>query len=59
VGEVVLVGTPADVERLRREDPAAGKAWRRAVRERLGGLMKAGGHVVGFTDRGEYVVVIN
>ncbi|WP_345559913.1 GNAT family N-acetyltransferase [Nonomuraea rosea] len=59
MGEVVLVGTPADIERLRREDPAAGKAWRRAVREKLGGLMKAGGHVVGFTDRGEYVVVIN
>ncbi|MFC4112276.1 GNAT family N-acetyltransferase [Nonomuraea zeae] len=58
-GDVVLVGTPADVERLRRVDPAAGRAWRRAVREQLGGLMKAGGQVVGFTDRGEYVVVIN
>ncbi|WP_433431279.1 GNAT family N-acetyltransferase [Nonomuraea sp. CA-141351] len=56
-GDVVLVGTPADVERLRREDPAAAKAWRLAVRDTLGGLMKAGGRVVGFTDRGEYVVM--
>ncbi|MFI7633339.1 GNAT family N-acetyltransferase [Nonomuraea sp. NPDC049400] len=56
-GNAVLVGTPADVERLRREDPAAAKAWRLAVRDALGGLMKAGGQVVGFTDRGEYVVI--
>ncbi|GAA3259349.1 hypothetical protein GCM10020216_098270 [Nonomuraea helvata] len=55
-GDAVLVGTPADVERLRREDPAAAKAWRLAVREALGGSMKDGGRVVGFTDRGEYVV---
>ncbi|MEV0229582.1 GNAT family N-acetyltransferase [Nonomuraea sp. NPDC050786] len=55
-GDVVLVGTPPDVERLRREDPAAAKAWRLAVRDALGGSMKDGGRVVGLTDRGEYVV---
>jgi predicted GNAT superfamily acetyltransferase len=55
-GGTVLVGTPADVERLRREDPAAAAAWRLAVRDTLGRLMKEGRRVVGFTDRGEYVV---
>ncbi|MGW0808088.1 GNAT family N-acetyltransferase [Nonomuraea sp. NPDC002799] len=58
-GNVLLAGTPADVERLRREDPAAAKAWRGAMREVLGGAMKTGGQVVGFTDKGEYVVVLN
>ncbi|RSM97679.1 GNAT family N-acetyltransferase [Nonomuraea sp. WAC 01424] len=56
VAVVVLVGTPHDVERLRREDPAAARAWRAAVRKVLGGLMEAGGRVDGFTDRGDYVV---
>lgn len=55
-GGTVLVGTPADVERLRREDPAAAAAWRLAVRDTLGRLIKAGWRVVGFTERGEYVI---
>ncbi|MFI7134040.1 GNAT family N-acetyltransferase [Nonomuraea sp. NPDC050153] len=55
-GGTVLVGTPADVERLRREDPAAAAAWRLAVRGSLGRLMRTGWRVVGFTDRGEYVL---
>lgn len=55
-GPVVLVGTPGDIETLRREDPGAGKAWRLAMREVLGGLMRDGAEVVGFTDRGEYVL---
>ncbi|MET9241863.1 GNAT family N-acetyltransferase [Nonomuraea sp. NPDC003709] len=55
-GGTVLVGTPADVERLRRENPAAAAAWRLAVRDALGRRMKAGWRVVGFTERGEYVV---
>ncbi|TDE32847.1 GNAT family N-acetyltransferase [Nonomuraea mesophila] len=54
--DVVLVGTPPDVERLRREDPAAARAWRAAMREVLGGLLDAGGHVVTLTNHGEYVV---
>ncbi|MEO3800439.1 hypothetical protein [Nonomuraea sp. B1E8] len=37
-GDVVLVGTPPDIERLRRADPAAARAWRAAMREVLGGL---------------------
>ncbi|WP_327090864.1 GNAT family N-acetyltransferase [Nonomuraea sp. NBC_01738] len=55
-GATVLVATPPDIETLRRGDPGAGKAWRMAVRDVLGGLMRDGGSVVGFTDRGEYVV---
>jgi predicted GNAT superfamily acetyltransferase len=57
--DVVLVGTPRDVEALRREDPAAARAWRSAMREVLGGLMEAGGKVGAFTDGGDYVVVVN
>ncbi|MEV0994797.1 GNAT family N-acetyltransferase [Nonomuraea sp. NPDC050202] len=56
---VLLVGTPRDVERLRRQDAGKAMAWRMAVREALGGAMAAGARVAGFTERGEYVVVIN
>ncbi|MET7465700.1 GNAT family N-acetyltransferase [Nonomuraea sp. NPDC005501] len=55
-GPVVLVATPHDIETLRRRDPGAAKAWRLAVRDVLGGLMREGGRVVGFTDAGAYVV---
>ncbi|MCK2217600.1 GNAT family N-acetyltransferase [Actinomadura sp. ATCC 31491] len=58
-GEVVLVATPPDIEQLRRADPAAAREWRAAVRTVLGGLMGAGGEVIGFTDRGEYAVAVN
>ncbi|TYB68411.1 GNAT family N-acetyltransferase [Nonomuraea sp. PA05] len=54
---VLLVGTPRDVERLRRQDAAAARAWRMAVREALGGALDAGARVSGFTERGEYVVI--
>ncbi|MEU8245000.1 GNAT family N-acetyltransferase [Nonomuraea sp. NPDC048916] len=56
-GPVVLVATPPDIETLRRADPGAGRAWRLALREVLGGLMARGSQVAGFTDKGEYVVV--
>nr|WP_279633919.1 GNAT family N-acetyltransferase [Microbispora fusca] len=52
----VLVAVPADMETLRRRDPATAAAWRHAVREVLGGLMAEGGRVTGFAD-GCYVVV--
>lgn len=57
-GDVLLVGTPRDVERLRREDPEAGRAWRAATRRVLGGLMEAGGRVDGLTAEGDYVVAM-
>jgi len=52
----VLVGVPADVERLRVTDPAAAAAWRRSVRQVLGGLLTDGAHVNGFARAGWYVV---
>ncbi|MFD9939917.1 GNAT family N-acetyltransferase [Nonomuraea sp. NPDC059023] len=58
-GPVVLVATPRDIETLRRENPEAGKAWRMALREVLGGLMGEGARVVDFTDRGEYVLKLS
>ncbi|GGO70986.1 GNAT family N-acetyltransferase [Nonomuraea cavernae] len=56
-GAVVLVATPPDIESLRRADPGAGRAWRLALREVLGGLMVRGSQVAGFTENGEYVVI--
>ncbi|MFI9590035.1 GNAT family N-acetyltransferase [Nonomuraea sp. NPDC052265] len=56
--DVVLVGTPRDVERLRGQDPAAARAWRAAMREVLGALMDSGGRVEGLTDHGDYVVTL-
>ncbi|MFF0860457.1 GNAT family N-acetyltransferase [Nonomuraea sp. NPDC003560] len=56
--DVVLVGTPHDVERLRVHDPAAARAWRTAMREVLGGLMESGGRVDGLTGQGDYVVTL-
>ncbi|MGR6920678.1 GNAT family N-acetyltransferase [[Actinomadura] parvosata] len=52
----VLVAVPEDVEGLRRADPGAGKAWRHAVREVLGGLMAEGHAVTGFSGKRYYVV---
>lgn len=57
-GPVALVGTPADIEALRRDEPSAAMAWRLATREVLGGLMADGGRITGFTRNGEYVVLI-
>ncbi|MEV0431028.1 GNAT family N-acetyltransferase [Micromonospora sp. NPDC050495] len=54
-GRVVLVRVPPDIEWLRREQNVSARAWRRAVREALGGLMTEGA-VVGFARSGWYVV---
>ncbi|MFC6082045.1 GNAT family N-acetyltransferase [Sphaerisporangium aureirubrum] len=55
-GGTALVATPQDIETLRRTDPEAARAWRYAVRESLGGLMRRGGRVTGLTSAGEYLV---
>ncbi|MFB4263570.1 GNAT family N-acetyltransferase [Nonomuraea sp. GTA35] len=52
----VLVAVPEDIEGLRQADPGAGKAWRHAVREVLGGLMAEGHAVTGFSGKRYYVV---
>jgi predicted GNAT superfamily acetyltransferase len=55
-GRTVLVEIPADIERLRQDDPGKAKAWRLAVREVLGGLMAEGAEVTGFHGKRCYVV---
>jgi predicted GNAT superfamily acetyltransferase len=55
-GDVVLVGVPADIEALRTGDPALAGEWRAALRAVLGGLLAAGGRVLGFTLNGSYAV---
>ncbi len=54
--EVLLCATPADVVRLRREQPAAATAWRSALRDTLGAAMEDGYRVTGFTRSGWYVL---
>lgn len=54
--EVVEVPTPEDVVVLRRTDPDEAAEWRRRVRHELGGRLADGGHVVGFTREGIYLV---
>ena len=54
--DLLLVGIPPDVERMRAEQPDLARSWRAAVREVLGGLMADGGRVVCFTRDGQYVV---
>jgi predicted GNAT superfamily acetyltransferase len=51
------VPTPEDIVVLRRTDPAAALAWRRRVRDELGGRLARGGTVTGFTRDGEYLVL--
>jgi predicted GNAT superfamily acetyltransferase len=51
-----LVRVPRDIETVRRQDAAAARRWRRAVRHVLGGLMAEGGRVTGFDRVGWYVV---
>lgn len=55
-GRVLLVQTPSDIETLRRTDPGSALAWRRAVREVLGGLLDEGARVTGFTAEGHYIL---
>ncbi|MEV7009245.1 GNAT family N-acetyltransferase [Streptosporangium sp. NPDC051022] len=52
----VLVGVPADIETLRKSDPACAAEWRRAVRDVLGELLAEGARVRGFDRAGWYIV---
>jgi predicted GNAT superfamily acetyltransferase len=54
---MAVVATPEDIVVLRRTDPAGAAAWRRRVRNELGGPLAAGARVAGFTRDGEYLVV--
>jgi predicted GNAT superfamily acetyltransferase len=55
-GDTSLVGVPADIEALRRTDPAAAQLWRVAVREVLTELVANGSLITGFDRVGGYVV---
>jgi predicted GNAT superfamily acetyltransferase len=52
----VLVGVPADIERLRETDPRRAADWRLAVRDVLGALLTEGATVRGFDRAGWYIV---
>lgn len=51
-----LVAVPGDVERLRRQDPAAAAAWRLAVRDVMVPRLAAGWRVAGFSRDGYYLL---
>jgi predicted GNAT superfamily acetyltransferase len=53
----ITVPTPDDIVVLRRTDTAEASSWRLRLREELGTPLATGGHVVGFTRNGEYVVL--
>ena len=52
----LAVPTPGDIVDLRRTDPAAAAAWRRRIRDELGGALGTGARVASFTRSGEYVL---
>ena len=55
-GGPVRLRLPADVERLRAEQPQVARAWREAVRDVLGPLLDAGRRTTGMTAQRELVV---
>lgn len=52
----VACAVPADIERMRHDDPQLALAWRLAVREVLGGAMQAGYRIAGFSRPGYYML---
>lgn len=48
--------TPPDVELLRAQDPAAAGRWRAALEQGLGGALRQGYRVTGFTRSGWYLL---
>lgn len=55
----VLVAIPRDIEAIRAADRARAAAWRRALRETLGGLLAEGARILDFAEAGGYVVERN
>ena len=51
-----LVGVPADIEAMRRSEPARAAEWRTALRDVLSPLLAGGSRVTGFDRSGWYVV---
>jgi predicted GNAT superfamily acetyltransferase len=52
----LLIQVPQDIVALRREEPAAGRAWRLALRETLTRMLSAGYEITGATRDGWYVL---
>jgi predicted GNAT superfamily acetyltransferase len=50
------VAVPEDIETLRRRDPELSRAWRAAVREKLGAAFESGFHITGFSLNGGYLL---
>lgn len=55
-GRVALIEVPADIEGLRVQDRALATLWRETLRDVLGGLLRSGARVTGFTRFGCYVI---
>ncbi len=55
-GAILTCATPPDIVAMRRSDPDAALAWRRALRQTLGSKMSDSHEVVGFTRAGAYVL---
>lgn len=55
-GSALLLAVPADIEQIRRDDPAKATRWRVALREALGTGMAGGAAVRGFDRDGWYVL---
>lgn len=55
-GRAVLVGLPADIERLRIQDPEVAQRWRSATRAAFTDLLSRGWTAVDFTSDGYYVL---
>lgn len=55
-GDVLLCATPDSIVALRRNDPSSALRWRHALRDTLGGAMRSGHGVAGFTRSGWYVL---
>ena len=54
----LAIATPDDIVALRGVDPAAARAWRIDLRQRLVAALERGGRIVGFSPAGEYLVDI-
>jgi predicted GNAT superfamily acetyltransferase len=54
--DVALAQVPADIEALRQEDPALGRAWRESLRRALGPALASEWAVTGFSRDGCYVL---
>ncbi len=51
-----LVGTPPDIEAVRRRDPALARRWRISMREVMRSATESGRRITGLTDTGSYVL---